>query len=202
MCSSLDAPTISVTFHLNFSRCLFFHQHNEKVGLGFSAPPSFKIRLFFCLSYFVVSRGETVGLTSSSNYQRQNPYQVVICLLWGICKYMWVFVILYSHLTLENVVTLLNKLQTFNPFCKQCTYFSTRNLTTICFVSHIESSVQSKTDCIISIFASLTPPNCVFKTIFILEVYLQLLEVTSLWLYDENLFYLKNRKSCSLNSET
>ena len=114
---------------------------------------------------------------------------------------MWVFVILYSHLILGNV-SLLNKPCTFNPYGKQCVYFSTRNLTAVCFVSHIKSTVLSKTDCRIRIFCSFTPPNCVFKTIFILGVYLQLLKVTRLWLYNENLFYLKDRKSCSLNSAT
>lgn len=101
--------------HLKFSRCLL---HNEKFGLGFQAPPSFKIRAF-CVGgilLFPMVRQWAwlhLGLTRDKVHTRCSD-----AFFWGYVNTCGCLSIYIPRLTLENVVSLLDKAWPFNPFCK------------------------------------------------------------------------------------
>lgn len=112
---------------------------------------------------------------------------MVVCHLWGICVNTYEYLSLFP--SFEECVLLADWL--FSPFGKYCAYSSTQALPTVCFVSHIPSTALSKTDCRIRVFAATPTPIRVYKTIFILGVYLSVFRLTGLWLYEGNPFYLK-----------
>jgi hypothetical protein len=103
---NLATPNYSEYFILSFLGVCFF--------ISTMTSPSFIIWLFLWSRYS--SPLSDCRLGSILYFKdKKNPYLVVVCLLWGLCKHMWVFIILYFPFSLGKCGVFI---QIFSLFCK------------------------------------------------------------------------------------